>query len=87
MHPLLIALIFVAAMASPAIVAVHYAAKPKRELALGHRPAGRLPLTIEGSAVLSVRIPVSVPSAAGPRLLAPVTPIKQQPVGTSGHRV
>ncbi|MFZ0301042.1 MAG: hypothetical protein WAL75_00015 [Terracidiphilus sp.] len=87
MHPLLIALIFVAAMASPAIVAVQYAVKPRRELALAQRPTRRLHGAIEGSVIRSVRIPASVPAAAGPRLLVSATPIEQRPVSISGRRM
>jgi hypothetical protein len=62
-HPLLIALIFVVMMAAPAIVAIQYTFKPKRQPALAPHPAPR-PLTrsVEGSVVLPTRIPESVPA-------------------------
>jgi hypothetical protein len=79
-HPLLIALVFVVMMASPAVVALQYAAKPKRELALEHGAARqRLPRRIESSVILLDRVPASV-RAAGPRLLASLKPIEQPPM-------
>jgi hypothetical protein len=87
MHPLLIVLIFVVAMASPAIVAVKYTARPKRELARVHRPEPRrLSGLVEGSVVLPVCSPATVRARLEPRQLAPVTPIKSLPASTSDRR-
>ena len=57
MHLLIVALIFVATMASPAVVAVKFVPRTKRELALAQLPAqGRLIRVREGRVV----VPVSV---------------------------
>ncbi len=90
MHPLFVASIFIVTMASPAIVAVRYSTKPKRELALGSGSVqGRFPRsfprTVEGSLVGSVSEYLA--AIPGPRLLAPTTPINQLPVVTSDHQV
>ena len=68
MHPLLIASIFVVAMASPAIVAVKYAAKPRKQLALASHPArSGFTRSDEGSVVLPVRLQDSIPAKPGLR--------------------
>lgn len=87
MHPLLIASIFVVTMASPAIVAVKFTAKPRRELALGRGSAQRrLPhKTVEGS--LAGSVSEYLAAIPGPRLLTPTTPINQLPAVTSDQLV
>lgn len=83
MHPLLIASIFVVAMASPAVVALKYAAKPKRELALEAGSARRLPRTDEGSLVLPPRVPEYIALTPRLRLLESATLINQLPMSAS----
>jgi hypothetical protein len=81
--PLLISLIFVVTMALPAVVAVRYAAKPKRELALGSGSARRRQPTVEGSVALPARVPKYFSATPGPWLLDSATLINQLPVGGS----
>jgi hypothetical protein len=81
-HPLFIASIFVVTMASPAIVAVKFTTKPRRELALGRGSAQRLPhASVDGS--LAGSVSEYLTAIPGPRLLAPSTPFNQLPVVTS----
>jgi hypothetical protein len=81
-HPLLVASIFVVTMASPAILAVRYTVKPRRETALGSGSAQRrLPHTVESS--LAGSIPEYLSTIPGPRLLTPATHINQLEVHTS----
>jgi hypothetical protein len=80
----MIASIFVVTMASPAVVALRYTAKPKRELALGSGSAQRrLTSAVEGSMILPVRVPEYVSATPGPRLLTQLTPINRRPVCAS----
>jgi hypothetical protein len=85
--PLLIALIFAVTMALPAVVAVRYAAKPKRELALGSGSARRRQPAVEGSVALPVRAPECISATPGPWLLESATLINQLPVGASVHQL
>ena len=88
MHPLFVASIFVVSMASPAILAVKYAAKPRRELALGSGSAQRqLPRPFEGSVVFPGSAPENLSSTLGPRLLTPPTHMNQLHVDASNHQV
>ncbi len=87
MNPLLIASIFVVTMASPAVVALRYTAKPKRELALKSCSARRrLPRKVEGPVALPVRVPEYFSATPGPRLLESATSITQLPVSASVHQ-
>lgn len=84
MHPLIIASIFVVTMASPAVVALRYTAKPKRELALESGSAQRrLTNAVEGSMVLPARVPKYISATPGPRLLTQLTPVNRRPVDAS----
>lgn len=83
---MLIAFLFVAAMASPAIVAVRYTAKPKRELTLSNGQARRLARSIEGSVIVSVRVAESASTTLGPRLLTQGTHNSQLPVNASDRQ-
>ncbi len=89
MPPMLIAMIFVVAMAAPAIVAVRYTVKPRRELALAHGPAGRHTRSGEGSMVLPVRDPQSVSTGREAKKLTLMlaSANKQQQASALEHQV
>lgn len=87
MHQLLIASVFVVTMASPAIVAVRYSARPKRQYALAHRPERRrFSCAIEGSVIFPIGVPASFEARPGPRLLTPPRAIKRLPASTPDRR-
>jgi hypothetical protein len=86
MNPMFISLILVT-LALMAVVAVTYANKSRRQLAVANRPGRRLTHSDEGSVVLPVRAPESAPISRAAKKLALSTAAKKEQAVELDHQV
>lgn len=87
-NPLLIALIFVLAMALPAVLVVKYAVRPRREPALANSPARRRHShSEEGSVIVPVRASETAPASPKSGLLKLAKLNKEQQASAIEHQV
>jgi hypothetical protein len=85
---MLIALIFVVAMALPAALVVKYTVRPKGERALANSPVRRRHThSEEGSVVVPVRASETAPASPKPGLLKLAKPNKEQQASAIEHQV
>ena len=79
---LLIALIFVVAMASPAVLAVRFQTRSRRALPPTHRMVQRYSRSFESSVVGPARVHTNVTVRLGPKLLKAARQAKRLPANT-----
>jgi hypothetical protein len=85
-QPLFIALIFVVAMASPAILAVRFQTRSRRTLPPTYRLVQRHSSPVEGSVAGPARVQAIVTVRVGPTLLMPGRPARRLPANTHNRQ-
>jgi len=83
----IIALLFVVLMASPAVVIVRYAARPRREPALVYQAPRPRARSVEGQVVLAASAVAVDSSRSKPRLVAPLKKSKLDLINVDGEIV
>ena len=88
MQPLLIAAIFIVMMAFPAILAVRYAAKPRKQPVKASRNSlSRFGSSNEGSVILPVSVSATVLAHPGPVLISSGKRSKRAPMDFAAGEV